>query len=213
MLSKYHLSAGGSEAGHGEGRPAVHLSPGVGNLDGHPVQVDLTLQAAVQGPRSRCDRRLQDGKGHFGYKLRIRSSQLSVKGGRRSVCTAGSEEQNRGGTLELGGECYPTRRDTDFPHFPMDSSRSSEHHSSSLESVGPGRLKLVLATSRLQQGFVLQASGPMGIAIRKQRQEPRRQKRSTTFHHPSGSVPHCSIYLSHAGHVLTLIHDVRIVKH
>ena len=158
MLSKYHLSAGGSEAGHGEGRPAVHLGPGVGNLDGHPVQVDLTLQAAVQGPRSRCDRRLQDGKGHFGYKLRIRSSQLSVKGGRRSVCTAGSEEQNRGGTLELGGECYPTRRDTDFPHFPMDSSRSSEHHSSSLESVGPGRLKLVLATSRLQQGFVLQAS-------------------------------------------------------
>ena len=160
MLSKYHLSAGGSEAGHGEGRPAVHLSPGVGNLDGHPVQVDLTLQAAVQGPRSRCDRRLQDGKGHFGYKLRIRSSQLSVKGGRRSVCTAGSEQQNQGGTLELGGECYPTRRgrDTDFPHFPMDSSRSSEHHSSSLESVGPGRLKLVLATSRLQQGFVLQAS-------------------------------------------------------
>ena len=105
MLSKYHLSAGGSEAGHGEGRPAVHLRPGVGNLDGHPVQVDLTLQAAVQGPRSRCDRRLQDGKGHFGYKLRIRSSQLSVKGGRRSVCTAGSEEQNRGGTLELGGDC------------------------------------------------------------------------------------------------------------
>ena len=156
MLSKYHLSAGGSEAGHGEGRPAVHLRPGVGNLDGHPVQVDLTLQAAVQGPRSRCDRRLQDGKGHFGYKLRIRSSQLSVKGG-RFVQRRGSEQQNRGGILELGGECYPTRRgrDTDFP---MDSSRSSEHHSSSLESVGPGRLKLVLATSRLQQGFVLQAS-------------------------------------------------------
>ena len=62
FLQKVHLSAGGSEAGHGEGRPAVHLSPGVGNLNGHPVQVNLPLQAAVQGPRSRCDRRLKDGK-------------------------------------------------------------------------------------------------------------------------------------------------------
>ena len=50
FLQKVHLSAGGSEAGHGEGCPAVHLSPGVGNLDGHPVQVNLPLQAAVQGP-------------------------------------------------------------------------------------------------------------------------------------------------------------------
>ena len=32
MLSKYHLSAGGSEAGHGEGCPAVHLRPGVRHL-------------------------------------------------------------------------------------------------------------------------------------------------------------------------------------
>ena len=57
-----HLSAGRSEAGHGEGCPAVHLSPGVRNLDGDPVQVDLSLQAAVQGSRSRCDCRLKDGK-------------------------------------------------------------------------------------------------------------------------------------------------------
>ena len=59
---KDHLSAGGSEAGHGEGGPAVHLGPGVGHLDGHPVQVDLPVQAAVQGSRCRCDRRLKDEK-------------------------------------------------------------------------------------------------------------------------------------------------------
>ena len=54
-----HLSRRGWQAGGGERGLALHLSPAVGNLYGHLVQVGLALQGGVKGTAGLCQTRLQ----------------------------------------------------------------------------------------------------------------------------------------------------------
>ena len=54
-----YLSSRGREAGGGEGQLAVHLSPGVGDLDGDLVQVSLAIQSLVQSPTGLGQTRLK----------------------------------------------------------------------------------------------------------------------------------------------------------
>ena len=113
------------------------------------------------------------------------------------------------GPLSWVASVIPQGETQTFPTFPWTAPGPASiihHHWNQLD---PGASSLFLPPHACSKALFCKQVGPMGIAIRKQRQEPRRQKRSTTFHHPSGSVPHCSIYLSQAGHVLTLIHDVK----